>query len=92
VSSKRTRLLLCSVVIFYNAGMYITHDRRIGFWIASDIYYSLYRHETSFWNGSFQLVSLVKKMVSTKVARFFLVQHTKTGKIYQMTTKYTKWP
>jgi hypothetical protein len=26
------------------------------------------------------------------VARFFFVQHTKTGKIYQMTIKYTKWP
>jgi hypothetical protein len=26
-----------------------------------------------------------------RVANFFLVQHTKTGKTYQMTTKYTKW-
>jgi hypothetical protein len=29
--------------------------------------------------------------VQIRVARFFLVQHTKTGKIYQITTKYTKW-
>jgi hypothetical protein len=35
----------------------------------------------------------------SRVARFFFAQHTKTGKniqnnlkIYQMTTKYTKWP
>jgi hypothetical protein len=28
----------------------------------------------------------------TRVAIFFLVQHTKTEKIYQMTTKYTKGP
>jgi hypothetical protein len=27
-----------------------------------------------------------------RVARFVLVQHTKTGKIYQITIKYTKWP
>jgi hypothetical protein len=27
-----------------------------------------------------------------KVARFVLVQYTKTGKIYQMATNYTKWP
>jgi hypothetical protein len=38
--------------------------------------------------------------IDTRVARFFLKQHTKTGKIYQITiayvyqmaTKYTKWP
>jgi hypothetical protein len=28
----------------------------------------------------------------SRVARFFLVQNTKTGKIYQITTKYTKSP
>jgi hypothetical protein len=28
----------------------------------------------------------------TRVARFFLVQHTKTRKIYQITIKCTKWP
>jgi hypothetical protein len=27
-----------------------------------------------------------------RVARFFSVQHTKTGKWYQLTTKYTKSP
>jgi hypothetical protein len=26
-----------------------------------------------------------------RVARFFLTQHTKMGKIYQITTKCTKW-
>jgi hypothetical protein len=26
------------------------------------------------------------------VARFFLVQHTKKGKIFQMATQNTKWP
>jgi hypothetical protein len=29
---------------------------------------------------------------SCRVARFFFLQHTKTGKIYQITTKYTKCP
>jgi hypothetical protein len=27
-----------------------------------------------------------------RVARFFLAWHTKTGKIYQNTPKYIKWP
>jgi hypothetical protein len=31
-------------------------------------------------------------LLGYRVARFFSVQHTKTGKIYQMTTKCTKWP
>jgi hypothetical protein len=30
--------------------------------------------------------------VSSRVTRFFLIQPTKKGKIYQMATKYTKWP
>jgi hypothetical protein len=30
--------------------------------------------------------------VEHRVARFFLVQHTKMGKIYLMTKKYSKWP
>jgi hypothetical protein len=30
--------------------------------------------------------------VHDRVARFFLVQHTKTGKIYQKTIQYTKQP
>jgi hypothetical protein len=29
---------------------------------------------------------------STRVARFYLVQHAKTEKLYQITIKYTKWP
>jgi hypothetical protein len=31
-------------------------------------------------------------LLNTMVARFFLIQHTKTGKTYQMTIKYTEWP
>jgi hypothetical protein len=31
-----------------------------------------------------------KLWIRNRVARFFLVQHA--GKIYQMSTKYTKWP
>jgi hypothetical protein len=34
----------------------------------------------------------VETFENTRVARFFLVQHTKTGKIYQITIKYNKWP
>jgi hypothetical protein len=30
--------------------------------------------------------------VRNRVARFFLVQRTKTRKNYQITTKCTKWP
>jgi hypothetical protein len=30
--------------------------------------------------------------MQARVARFFLLQHTKTGKICQMIDKYTKWP
>jgi hypothetical protein len=30
--------------------------------------------------------------IKTRVARYLLVQHTKTGIIYQRTIKYTKWP
>jgi hypothetical protein len=40
----------------------------------------------------------LKRDLTSRVARFFLVQHTKTGKnipnnhkIYQLATKYTKW-
>jgi hypothetical protein len=29
---------------------------------------------------------------SGRVARFFLVQHTKMGNIYQITISYTNWP
>jgi hypothetical protein len=31
-------------------------------------------------------------VLPTRVAKLFLVQHIKAGKIYQMATKYTKWP
>jgi hypothetical protein len=45
---------------------------------------------------SFQTVTNFLRKVSEpgshRVARFFLVQNTKTGKIYHITTKYTKWP
>jgi hypothetical protein len=33
-----------------------------------------------------------RTMTTTRVAGFFLVQHTKTEKMYQMTTKCIKWP
>jgi hypothetical protein len=40
-----------------------------------------------------------RTQIVSRVARFFLVQHTKTGKIYkndhkihQMAITYTKWP
>jgi hypothetical protein len=33
-----------------------------------------------------------EKATERRVARFFSAQHTKMGKIYQMTIKYTKWP
>jgi hypothetical protein len=32
------------------------------------------------------------KTLLIRVARFFLVRHTKTGKYNQTTIKYTKWP
>jgi hypothetical protein len=30
-------------------------------------------------------------MIPIRVARFFMVHDTKTGKMYQMNTKCTKW-
>jgi hypothetical protein len=30
-------------------------------------------------------------LLLNRVTRFFLVKHTKTGEIYQITTKYTQW-
>jgi hypothetical protein len=35
---------------------------------------------------------ITRQVVVSRVARFFLVQNTKTGKIYQITTNYTKCP
>jgi hypothetical protein len=32
------------------------------------------------------------RRLSDRVAKFFLVQNTKTGKMYQISTKNTKWP
>jgi hypothetical protein len=37
-------------------------------------------------------LSFTQLPFSISIARFFLVQLTKTGKNYQMTIKYTKWP
>jgi hypothetical protein len=37
--------------------------------------------------GSFK-VFFVYFLITLRVARFFMVQHTKTGKFYQMATKY----
>jgi hypothetical protein len=33
-----------------------------------------------------------EQCLETRVARFFLGQHSKTGKIYQITIDYTNWP
>jgi hypothetical protein len=33
----------------------------------------------------------ISSLLEIRVARFFLVQHTKTGKIYQIITTFTKW-
>jgi hypothetical protein len=38
------------------------------------------------------VAQMSKQTSTTRVARFFLVQNTKTGKIYQITTNYTKCP
>jgi hypothetical protein len=51
------------------------------------------RSSQHFWANSFNGSDYFgKKWVGLRVARFFLVQHTKTVKIYQITTIYTKWP
>jgi hypothetical protein len=36
--------------------------------------------------------SLLPFRLAARVARFFLVKLTKTGKFYQITLKYSKWP
>jgi hypothetical protein len=47
---------------------------------------------TSFLGAHLLLFLIMTSRLCHRVARFFLVQKTKMGKIYQMTTKYTKWP
>jgi hypothetical protein len=43
--------------------------------------------------GSWQLFrSLAPKLIHCRVARFFLVQTTQTGNVYQITRNYTKLP
>jgi hypothetical protein len=37
-------------------------------------------------------INIEEVLSLARVARFFLVQNTKTGKIYQITTNYTKCP
>jgi hypothetical protein len=37
-------------------------------------------------------IQTMASRMANKVARFFLTQYTKKGKIYQMTTNYTKRP
>jgi hypothetical protein len=39
-----------------------------------------------------ELQFLCSFSTKARVARFFLVQHAQTGKIYQTTSKYPKWP
>jgi hypothetical protein len=38
------------------------------------------------------IVEAIKQVLARRPARFFLVKHTKMGKIYLMTNKYIKWP
>jgi hypothetical protein len=40
---------------------------------------------------SIQVLLCDAKMLRPRVARFFLVLYSKTGKMYQMNTKCTKW-
>jgi hypothetical protein len=52
-----------------------------------------YQEPNCFWRKrSFSANVLCTAVPSGRVARFFLAQHAKFGKIYQMTTKYTKPP
>jgi hypothetical protein len=47
------------------------------------------------WQGVSACLSIKSTVLFAphrRVARFFLVQHTKTGKIYQIIIKYTKLP
>jgi hypothetical protein len=43
-------------------------------------------------NKQVRIFRLSLGRMESRVARFFLVQHTKTGKIYQTTRKYTTGP
>jgi hypothetical protein len=52
----------------------------------------LFRHYTRISAITVPLYFVQKRQVSGGVARFFLVQKTKMGKIYQITVKCTKWP
>jgi hypothetical protein len=52
-----------------------------------NLYWTDRRHQKNFgFDPNYQ------KGVHTRVARFFFVQNTKTGKIYQISTNYTKCP
>jgi hypothetical protein len=42
--------------------------------------------------GFISIETLLSYAFTIRIARFFSVQHTKTGKIYQITRKHTKWP
>jgi hypothetical protein len=68
-----------------------------------NIYYArLVLHLAKSGNPAFRLIrscNFQASFIPSRVARFFLAQHTKTGKnipndykIYQVATKYTKWP
>jgi hypothetical protein len=45
-----------------------------------------------FYFGQFCWILCKVDLLWVRVARFFLVQNTKRGKIYQMTIKYFQWP
>jgi hypothetical protein len=82
-------MLFVAFTIFYSAGV-VTHDRRVG--SVSLIFHNrrsnqtfydrrrLCKHAFMFLDSSYLLHTYI---YSVRVARFFLVQHTKKGKIYQ---------
>jgi hypothetical protein len=44
------------------------------------------------WQSDALVITGILEQGESRVARFFLPQYSKTGKIYQMTIRYTKWP
>jgi hypothetical protein len=68
----------------------ILWNRNMSFFkVGTVINLKVYLHEHCF---SCRVVTLVRQDTSARVARFFLVQHTKTEKIYHITTKCSKCP
>jgi hypothetical protein len=56
---------------------------------------AFFLHLNNWWAGNFSPTELnfvySDPVFGTRVARFFLVHDTKIGKMYQMTSKCTKW-